>query len=83
MLVFGLLLLVFHPIQWFCYNVLGYNAHRSSVALLNLCLLRSTHLLGTTYSFDNPNDIPTGRPLIIVPNHQSMHDIPPIIWFLR
>lgn len=83
MLVFGLLLLVFHPIQWFCYNVLGYNAHRASVALLNLCLLRATHFLGTTYSFDNPNDIPTGRPLIIVPNHQSMHDIPPIIWFLR
>ncbi len=45
--------------------------------------MRCTHLLGTTYSFKNPHDIPADRPTIIVPNHQSMHDIPPIIWFLR
>lgn len=45
--------------------------------------MRCTHVLGTTYSFNNPYDIPTDRPTIIVPNHQSMHDIPPIIWFLR
>ncbi len=80
---FGLTLLIFHPIQWICFNVFGYNAHRMSVALLNLSLTRCTHILGTTYSFNNPHDIPTGRPTIIVPNHQSMHDIPPIIWFLR
>ncbi len=45
--------------------------------------MRCTHVLGTTYSFNNPHDIPADRPTIIVPNHQSMHDIPPIIWFLR
>jgi len=83
MIFFGLTLLVFHPIQMICYRVFGYNAHRASVALLNLSLMRCTHLLGTTYSFNNPHDIPTNRPTIIVPNHQSMHDIPPIIWFLR
>src|SRR5690606_17115604 len=27
--------------------------------------------------------IPKGRPLVIVTNHQSMYDIPPIIWHLR
>lgn len=83
LIFFGLTLLVFHPIQWFCLNVFGYDAHRNSVALLNLCLLRCTHLLGTSYRFDNPHDIPADRPLIIVPNHQSMHDIPPIIWYMR
>lgn len=83
LILFGLCLLIFHPIQWVCYNLFGYEAHRISVALLNLSLMRSTHVLGTTYTFDNPHDIPTDRPLIIVPNHQSMHDIPPLIWFMR
>ncbi|NNE75741.1 MAG: 1-acyl-sn-glycerol-3-phosphate acyltransferase [Pricia sp.] len=83
LIFFGICLLVFHPIQWICFNLFGYEAHRISVALLNLCLMRCTHLLGTTYTFNNPHKIPTDRPLIIVPNHQSMHDIPPIIWFMR
>lgn len=83
LIFFGLTLLVFHPIQWVCFNLFGYNAHRASVALLNLSLMRCTHILGTTYSFENPHDIFTDKPLIIVPNHQSMHDIPPIIWYMR
>ncbi len=80
---FGLCLLVFHPIQWICFNLFGYNAHRVSVALLNLCLMRCTHILGTTYSFENPHEIPHSQPTILVLNHQSMNDIPPIIWYLR
>jgi len=80
---FGLSLLIFHPIQWFCYNTLGYQAHKKSVDILNWFLVRSTHFLGTRYSFKNPHDIPTDKPIIIVSNHQSMNDIPPIIWFMR
>ena len=83
LIAFSLTLLIFHPIQWVCFNVFGYGAHRSSVALMNLCLMRCTHLLGTTYSFDYETALPTNRPLIIVPNHQSLHDISPIIWYMR
>ncbi len=83
MVFYTSILLVFHPIQWVCLNFFGYQAHTQSVSLMNLCLFRCTHLLGTTFSFNNPHHIPTNRPLIIVSNHQSMHDIPPIIWFLR
>ena len=83
LILFGCTLLVFHPIQWVCFNWFGYEAHRNSVALLNLCLIRCTHVLGTRYSFRNPQHIPTDRPAIIVLNHQSMHDIPPVIWFMR
>ncbi|HET8737506.1 MAG TPA: lysophospholipid acyltransferase family protein [Pricia sp.] len=83
LIVFGTTLLLFHPIQWICLNLFGYAVHGKSVAILNLCLMRCTHVLGTTYTFDNPHRIPTDRPLILVPNHQSMHDIPPIIWFMR
>ena len=82
-LFFGLALLVFHPIQWVCFNVFGYEAHRKSVAFLNLFLLRCTHILGTTYKFNNQYKLPANRPLIIVLNHQSMNDIPPIIWYMR
>lgn len=80
---FGLTLLVFHPTQWFCLKVLGYRAHGKSVALMNLCIMRCTVLLGTRYTFDNGHGITTSKPLIIVANHQSMFDIPPIIWHLR
>lgn len=81
--VFALILVVFHPVQWFCFNVFGYNALKRSVSVLNLCLMRSTHILGTSYSFRNPHILPTDRPLIMVCNHQSMYDIPPIIWYMR
>ncbi|QYJ69146.1 lysophospholipid acyltransferase family protein [Flavobacterium litorale] len=82
-IVFFMLLLIFHPIQWICLNVFGYNAHKKSVSLLNLSLLRCTHILGTTYKFTKTANIPMGVPLIIVANHQSMNDIPPLVWFMR
>lgn len=82
-LCFLLLLCVFHPIQWICLNIFGYQAHKKSVDYLNLGLIRCTHILGTTYKIQNREFAPKGVPVIIVANHQSMYDIPPIIWFLR
>lgn len=80
---FGLTLLIFHPIQWLCFNIFGYQAHKKSVDYLNLCLVRCLHLLGSRVSFKNSHDIPKNVPIIIVANHQSMSDIPSIIWFMR
>lgn len=82
-IVFGIILLVFHPLQWFCLKFFGYQAHKKSVDYLNFFLVRATNILGTRYSFKNRERIPEGIPLIIVANHQSMHDIPAIIWYLR
>lgn len=83
LLCFGLTLVVFHPVQWVCLNLFGYEAHKRSVSWLNLCLMRCTHLLGTRYRFEPAPEMPGEGPLIIVANHQSMYDIPPIIWHLR
>lgn len=80
---FGLSLAVFHPIQWVCLNLFGYKAHKTSVDILNWFLTRCLHILGTRYSFKVPKNIPENAPVIIVANHQSMNDIPPIIWFMR
>ena len=80
---FGLTLGIFHPIQWICFNVFGYQAHKKSVDILNLGLTRCLHILGARYTFEVPKDIPKNIPTIIVANHQSMNDIPPIIWFMR
>lgn len=82
-LCFGLTLVIFHPIQWFCLNVFGYQAHKKSVDYLNFFLLKCTNLVGTTYKFENRDSIPEGVPLIFVANHQSMYDIIAMIWFLR
>lgn len=78
-----LTLVIFHPIQWICLNVFGYQAHKKSVDYLNFILLRIVHLLGTTFSFENRESIPKGVPIIFVANHQSLYDIIAMIWFLR
>jgi len=82
-IAYFLILLVFHPVQWICYKIGGYKAHKQSVDILNFCLLSSLYLAGNTVSFSNEQDLPEGRPVIFVANHQSMFDIPPLIWFLR
>ena len=80
---FGLCLVIFHPIQWICINVFGYQAHKKSVDYLNFFLVRCTNILGTTYTFKNREVIPENVPIIFVANHQSLYDIVGIIWFLR
>lgn len=82
-LCFGLCLAVFHPIQWVCFNVFGYQAHKKSVDYLNFFLVRCTNILGTTYTFKNRESIPENVPVIFVANHQSLYDIVGIIWYLR
>lgn len=82
-LCFGLCLVFFHPIQWFCLNVFGYQAHKKSVDYLNFFLCKCTSILGTTYRFINIGKIPKNVPIIFVANHQSLYDIVGIIWYLR
>ncbi len=80
---FGLTLVVFHPIQWLCFNFFGPKTHEKSVYALQFCLMRCANILGTRFSCINPYKIDTNRPLIIVANHQSFHDIYPLTWFMR
>lgn len=80
---FFVLLLIFHPIQWLSLKLGGYRAHKKSVDVLNFFIVYNAYFLGTKISFKNNQNIPKNSPLIIVSNHQSLNDIPGIIWFLR
>ncbi len=82
-LLFGIILVIFHAIQWVCFNLFGYNAHKKSVDALFFFLIADTYVLGTRYKITGLNKVPTGVPLIIAANHQSLYDIVTIGWFMR
>jgi 1-acyl-sn-glycerol-3-phosphate acyltransferase len=82
-LFFGFFLLFFHPIQWIAFNLIGYSAHKKVVDYMNLCLVLTLYFLGSRVQFINNQKIPENVPLIMVTNHQSTYDIPPVFWFLR
>lgn len=81
-LFFGFLCL-FHPIQWICFRLFGYKAHKVSVDVLNFFLTYSNLALFNATTFINQQNLTTGQPIIFVANHQSMYDIPAMIWYLR
>lgn len=82
-LFFGFFICLFHPIQWVCFKLGGQEAHKKSVDLLNFFLMCTCYLTGSSISFKNPYQLPEQRPIIFISNHQSLYDIPPLIWFLR
>lgn len=80
---FLLVLLIFHPLQWFTYKYMGYSAHKKVVDVMDLCLFSVFAILGNRFVFTNHQNLPIGRPIIFISNHQSLMDIPPLIYYLR
>jgi len=79
LLVFALLLVIFHPIQLFTNWIWGYPVRKKVVDVLNFGLLYSLWILGTRITFRGFEKIPQNRPLIIVANHQNVLDIVAIV----
>ncbi len=82
-LLFGSTLVIFHLVQWLCFNLFGYEAHKKGVDALCFFLVANTYVLGTRYKIKNLDKLPKGVPLIIAANHQSLYDITTIGWFMR
>lgn len=82
-LLFGATLVIFHVIQWICFNLFGYNAHKKSVDYLCLFLVLNTYVLGTRYKITGREKLHKDTPFIIAANHQSWYDITTIGWFMR
>src|SRR5690554_5984775 len=82
-LLFGGTLVIFHVIQWVCFNLFGYEAHKKSADGLMLFLVLNTYILGTKYKFLGLDKIPIDTPLIIDDNRQSWYDITTTGWYMR
>ncbi|MDB0600733.1 lysophospholipid acyltransferase family protein [Tenacibaculum maritimum] len=81
--VFFTLLLIFHPLQWIGLKVFGQNGHQKVVDVMNWFLIKSLLILGVSVRVKNEQEIPENKTIIFISNHQSMFDIPPIIWYFR
>lgn len=77
--LFGLVLVVFHPLQVIAFNVFGYKAHKLVVDLLNWCMVKILYVLFCRPTFHGFKDLPDNKPLIILANHQSLFDISPVV----
>lgn len=82
-LFFGLVLCIFHPLQWISLRLGGQEAHKRVVDVMNLFLIGTYFIMGSRIKFSNQFALPSNRPIVFIANHQSMYDIPPLIWFLR
>ncbi len=71
-LLFGLVLVVFHVIQWICNTLIGYKAHKKSVDFLNIFILASLRVLGTSFQLKTLKNYPKDVPIIVVSNHQNL-----------
>lgn len=50
---------------------------------MNWFVIKSLLILGVTVRFKNEHNIPENQTIIFASNHQSMFEIPPMIWYLR
>lgn len=82
-IVFLLCLLLFHALQVIAYTLWGQKAQGRFANLLSLSIMRCLNLLGTRFRLINFQPLPTDRPILLVANHQSTYDIPPLHWFFR
>lgn len=83
LLYFGALLVIFQPIQFIVYNLLGQKAHQKIVNSLNFFIVKGWIFTGSTSSFSQAIPLSTEKTLIFIANHQSVFDIPGIIWAFR
>ena len=84
---FGLTVLCFDPILRLAYRWRGYEAHQQGIRVMNLLLYQSLLVNGCRVAWKKKNPFPNpsfrGITRIFVANHQSLNDIPPLIWKLR
>jgi len=87
LLCFGITVLLFDPILRLVYRWRGYDAHQQGIRVMNLLLYQSLWVNGCRVSWKpnahRPDPAYRGITRIFVANHQSLNDIPPLIWKLR
>ncbi len=80
---FGLMLLIFHPVQVAAFHLFGDLSRKKVVDFLNGSLVKGLCILGCRIKFVGFEKIPENRPIVIVSNHQSLYDIPAVVHGFR
>jgi 1-acyl-sn-glycerol-3-phosphate acyltransferase len=81
--VFISLLVVFHLLQMIA-ALFGRGAQKHALDLMNICIVWNIRILaGARFSYIGQPTLPSDRSIIIVSNHQSMYDIPMMMWACR
>jgi len=83
LLFLGLVLVIFHGLQVFTFDLFGRPVQKVVVDWMNACLTYGLYLTGSSIRLQQKTLLPTDRPIIFVANHQSLFDISPISWFMR
>ncbi|MCB0310484.1 MAG: 1-acyl-sn-glycerol-3-phosphate acyltransferase [Bdellovibrionales bacterium] len=76
------ILAIFHILQVIA-SFISYSAHNFVLTMMNYCLIKSFLLVGTKVRICGQDHFPADRSLILISNHQSMYDIPVIVWTFR
>lgn len=66
-----------------CLWPLNRRVHKMVLDLGIHLLLIHLRVVGTSISVRHHGELPTDRPLIVISNHQSVFDIPLLMWYLR
>jgi 1-acyl-sn-glycerol-3-phosphate acyltransferase len=83
LIVFFGLLLVFHVAQMLA-ALVSPRMQKRALDLMNLGIIWNIRLFGgASFAFRGAPSWPVDRPVIVVANHQSMYDIPMIMWLCR
>lgn len=81
--VFYITLCIFHVLQVISLNLWEYKGHKKSVDYMVFWLMQGLYTLGARLPNMKQPNLPTDRPIIIVSNHQSIYDVPAILWTFR
>jgi 1-acyl-sn-glycerol-3-phosphate acyltransferase len=81
--LFFSILVLFHPIHLLA-SCFSRRLHKYLLDLMNICIVQNIRLItGARYRVFGAPALPEGRSVILVSNHQSMYDIPMMMWECR
>jgi 1-acyl-sn-glycerol-3-phosphate acyltransferase len=81
--IFFAILVLFHPFHLLA-ACFGRKCHKHALDLMNLCIIWNIRVTtGARYRVIGKPTLPPGRPVVMVSNHQSMYDIPMMMWECR
>lgn len=83
LLIVGMVFLGFHVPLIITRRLLGLRAFDCMMNLMAWSLLWNIRLIGSRITVIRKGSVPVQQPLILVANHQSIYDVPLLMWYLR